>query len=47
VEGFIPPLEPLMMPEVLITEGNGFRIVGRNVRTYGCSNFRILNMQSV
>jgi hypothetical protein len=47
VEGFFPSLEPLMIKEVLITEGNGFRIVGKNVKTYGCSNFRIFNMKLV
>jgi hypothetical protein len=47
VEGFLPSLEPLMMKEVLITEGNGFRIVGKDVKTYGCSNFRIFNMKLV
>jgi hypothetical protein len=36
-----------MMREVLITEGNGFRIVGKNVKTYGCSNFNIFNMKLV
>lgn len=35
------------MKEVLITEGNGLRIVGKNVKTYGCSNFRIFNMMLV
>jgi hypothetical protein len=45
VEGFFPSLEPLNMREVLITEGNGLRIVGKNVQTYGCSNFRIFNMK--
>jgi hypothetical protein len=47
VEGFFPSLEPLMMKEVLITEGNGLRIVGKNVKTYGCSNFKIFNMKLV
>lgn len=47
MEGFIPSLEPLLMKEVLITEGSGFRIVGKNVKTYGCTNFRIYNMKSV
>jgi len=47
VEGFIPSLEPLMMKEVLITEGNGLRIVGKDVKTYGCSNFKIFNMKLV
>jgi hypothetical protein len=36
-----------MMKEVLITEGNGFRIVGKDVKTYGCSNFVISNMKLV
>jgi hypothetical protein len=35
------------MKEVLITEGNGFRIVGKDVKTYGCSNFMISNMKLV
>ncbi|KAJ4447897.1 hypothetical protein ANN_09906 [Periplaneta americana] len=46
VEGFLPSLEPLFMKEVLITENGGFRIVGNDVKTYGCSNFRIFNMKA-
>ncbi|XP_069682360.1 protein takeout-like [Periplaneta americana] len=46
VEGFLPSLEPLFMKEVLITENGGFKIVGNDVKTYGCSNFRIFNMKA-
>jgi hypothetical protein len=35
------------MKEVLITEGNGFKIVGKDVKTYGSSNFKIFNMKLV
>ncbi|XP_021930050.1 protein takeout isoform X2 [Zootermopsis nevadensis] len=46
VEGIVPSLEPLRMNEVPIIDNNGLRIVGKDVKTYGCSDFRIFNMKA-
>ena len=44
-EGFIPSLEPLFIREIVVTEGSGFKIVGKEVKAYGSSEFVLSNLR--
>ncbi|XP_026291089.1 protein takeout [Frankliniella occidentalis] len=37
----VPSLEPLILPEIRVGESTGIRIRARNVKAFGCSDFKI------
>lgn len=37
----VPSLEPLIIPEIRVGESTGIRIRARNVKAFGCSDFKI------
>lgn len=40
-EFHVPSLEPLIIPEIRVGESTGIRIRARNVKAFGCSDFKI------
>lgn len=42
----IPSLEPLLLKELIATEGTGIRVTARDVFVYGASNFMVTKMQA-
>ncbi|XP_014245420.1 circadian clock-controlled protein-like [Cimex lectularius] len=42
----VPALEPLHLPEIVISRGGNFKAIGKNIIVRGASNFEIKNFKS-